>query len=164
MKAIVCVDKKWGIGKNNKMLFHLPEDLKFFKEKTWGKTVVMGYNTFLSLPNRKPLPNRKNIVLSRKKNLKIDGVSVVNSVEELLSILENDTSNVFLIGGESIYKELLNFCDEAYVTKVNVNGDAEKFFPNIDENPEWIRTYESDEIKTGNFEIKFNTYKRIKNL
>ena len=164
MKAIVCVDKKWGIGKNNKMLFHLPEDLKFFKEKTWGKTVVMGYNTFLSLPNRKPLPNRKNIVLSRKKNLKIDGVSVVNSVEELLSILENDTSNVFLIGGEIIYKELLNFCDEAYVTKVNVNGDAEKFFPNIDENPEWIRTYESDEIKTGNFEIKFNTYKRIKNL
>ena len=164
MKAIVCVDKKWGIGKNNKMLFHLPEDLKFFKEKTWGKTVVMGYNTFLSLPNRKPLPNRKNIVLSRKKNLKIDGVSVVNSVEELLSILENDTSNVFLIGGEIIYKELLNFCDEAYVTKVNANGDAEKFFPNIDENPEWIRTYESDEIKTGNFEIKFNTYKRIKNL
>lgn len=164
MKAIVCVDKKWGIGKNNKMLFHLPEDLKFFKEKTWGKRVVMGYNTFLSLPNRKPLPNRKNIVLSRKKNLKIDGVSVVNSVEELLSILENDTSNVFLIGGEIIYKELLNFCDEAYVTKVNANGDAEKFFPNIDENPEWIRTYESDEIKTGNFEIKFNTYKRIKNL
>ena len=164
MKAIVCVDKKWGIGKNNKMLFHLPEDLKFFKEKTWGKTVVMGYNTFLSLPNKKPLPNRKNIVLSRKKNLKIDGVSVVNSVEELLSILGNDTSNVFLIGGEIIYKELLNFCDEAYVTKVNANGDAEKFFPNIDENPEWIRTYESDEIKTGNFEIKFNTYKRIKNL
>ena len=164
MKAIVCVDKKWGIGKNNKMLFHLPEDLKFFKEKTWGKTVVMGYNTFLSLPNRKPLPNRKNIVLSRKKNLKIDGVSVVNSAEELLSILENDTSNVFLIGGEIIYKELLNFCDEAYVTRVNANGNAEKFFPNIDENPEWIRTYESDEIKTGNFEIKFNTYKRIKNL
>ena len=164
MKAIVCVDKKWGIGKNNKMLFHLPEDLKFFKEKTWGKTVVMGYNTFLSLPNRKPLPNRKNIVLSRKKNLKIDGASVVNSVEELLSILGNDTSNVFLIGGEIIYKELLNFCGEAYVTRVNANGNAEKFFPNIDENPEWIRTYESDEIKTGNFEIKFNTYKRIKNL
>ena len=164
MKAIVCVDKNWGIGKNNDMLFHLPEDLKFFKEKTWGKTVVMGYNTFLSLPNKKPLPNRKNIVLSRKTDLKIDGVTVVNSLEELMSILGNDTSDVFLMGGEIIYNELLSFCDEAYVTKVNADGNAQKFFPNIDENPDWVKTYESEKINSGDYKISFNTYKRKNNL
>ena len=160
MKAIVCVDKNWGIGKNNEMLFHLPEDLKFFKEKTWGKRVVMGYKTFLSLPNKKPLPNRENIVLSRKTDLKIDGVKVINSKEELLSYLGEDTSNVFLMGGEVIYNELLNLCDEAYVTKVESDGNAEKFFPNIDENPDWEKIYEGEKIQSGKFEISFNTYKR----
>ena len=164
MKAIVCVDKKWGIGKNNGMLFHLPEDLKFFKEKTWGKTVVMGYNTFLSLPNRKPLPNRKNIILSRKTDLKIDGAAVVNSSEEMMSILGDDTSDVFLMGGEIIYNELLNICDEAYITKVNADGNAEKFFPNIDEKPDWVKTCESEKINSGDYIISFNTYKRKINL
>ena len=160
MKAIVCVDKNWGIGKNNGMLFHLPEDLKFFKEKTWGKRVVMGYNTFLSLPNKKTLPNRENIVLSRKTDLKIDGAKVANSKEELLSILGDDTSDVFLMGGEIIYNELLNLCDEAYVTKVEADGNAEKFFPNIDKNPDWEKIYEGEKIQSGKFEISFNTYKR----
>ena len=128
MKAIVCADINWGIGKGTGMLFHIPADLKFFKEKTMGSTVIMGRTTFLSLPGPKALPGRKNIVLTRSDGWSAENVTVCRSIDELAGIIENN-ENIFLMGGEAVYNELIDSCDEAYVTRVNADGKAEKFFP-----------------------------------
>lgn len=158
MKAIVCVDEKFGIGKNGTMLFYLPQDLKFFKEKTLNKTVIMGYNTFLSLPNQKPLAQRENIVLSRHRDLKLEGVKVLKSKDELFKYLGDKTDNAFIIGGEQIYNEFLPNCDVAYVTKVNADGKAQKFFPNIDRLSQWKLKEKSEDIISSDYTITFNTY------
>ena len=105
MKAIVCADINWGIGKGTGMLFHIPADLKFFKEKTMGSTVIMGRTTFLSLPGQKALPGRKNIVLTRDENWSAENVTVYHGIDELADIIENG-ENVFLLGGEAVYNEL----------------------------------------------------------
>ena len=103
MNLIVCVSRNWGIGKNNELLFHIPDDLKQFKALTTGKVVVMGHNTLKSLPGGKPLPNRTNIVLSRNPNLKIEGATVCNSVQDvLIEVSDRLQSDVFIIGGEAI--------------------------------------------------------------
>ena len=111
MNLIVCVSRNWGIGKNNELLFHIPDDLKQFKALTTGKVVVMGHNTLKSLPGGKPLPNRTNIVLSRNPNLKIEGATVCNSVQDvLIEVSDRLQSDVFIIGGEAIYKMFLPYC------------------------------------------------------
>ena len=112
MKAIVCADINWGIGKGTGMLFHIPADLKFLKEKTMGSTVIMGRTTFLSLPGQKALPGRKNIVLTRDENWSAENVTVCHGIDELADIIENG-ENVFLMGGEAVYNELIDSCDEA---------------------------------------------------
>lgn len=109
MKAIVAVSDNWGIGNDNELLFHIPEDMKFFKNMTSGHPVVMGHNTYESIG--KPLPNRKNYVLSRDKSLSIDGVTVIHDISQI-------PDDSFVIGGESIYKILLKYCDIVFVTKI----------------------------------------------
>ena len=136
MKAIVCVDKFWGIGKNNDLLFSLPEDMKRFREETTGKVVVMGLNTFKSLPNG-PLKNRINIVLDPAGTL-IEGATVVSSIFKLsLEASKYKSEDIFVVGGASIYRQLIPFCSEVLVTKVDADGKADKFFPNLDEMPNW---------------------------
>ncbi len=159
MKSIVAVDKNWGIGKKNDLLFSLPADMKYFREKTNGKVVVMGSNTLKSFPNGKPLKNRTNIVLFPGGE-KRDDCIVVDSLDELSKELKNyDTNDVFIIGGAMFYKTMLPFCSEVLVTKVNADGDAEVFFENLDklENFEMIKSSES-EITNG-YEIAFTVYK-----
>ena len=114
MKAIVAVDKKWGIGKNNDLLFSLPEDMKFFREKTSGKTVCMGYNTLLSFPGSKPLKNRVNIVLA-PEGVERDDCIIVHTLEELSNTLKN-YDDVFVIGGAMFYRTMVPYCEEVYVT------------------------------------------------
>ncbi len=156
MKAIVCVDEKWGIGKNNDLLFSLPLDMKFFRETTLGKTVVMGANTLKSFPNAKPLPKRENVLLST--TLDREDVTIFRTIEELLGYLK-DKEDVFVIGGAKVYNELLPYCEEVLVTKVDANGDATAFFPDLDEKKDWKVVSESERMETNGYNIRFLTYK-----
>ena len=158
MKSIVAVDKCWGIGKNNDLLFSLPEDMKFFREKTAGKTVCMGYNTLLSFPGSKPLKNRTNIVLA-PDGVERDDCIVVHTLEELSSELSKyNSDDVFVIGGAMFYKTMVPYCDECYITKVDANGEATVFYPNLDEMG-FVVTYQSEPIETNGYTIRFTTYK-----
>ena len=162
MKAIVAVDKKWGIGKRNGLLFELPADMKFFRETTSGKVVVMGSNTLKSFPGGKPLKNRINVVLYPEGE-KRDDCIVVGSMDELKSELKKyEKEDVFVIGGAMFYKTMLPFCSEVLVTKVDADGEAEVFYENLDKKPEWKCVYESEETETNGYKIKFTTYKNAK--
>lgn len=159
MKAIVAVDKKWGIGKKNGLLFSLPADMNYFKEKTTGKVVVMGSNTLKSFPNGKPLKNRTNIVLYPNGEKRDDCV-VVGSLSELSEELKKyEKDDVFIIGGAMFYKTMLPYCDEVFVTKVDADGEAEVFFENLDERKEWKLVSESEKVTTNGYDIKFTVYK-----
>lgn len=159
MKAIVAVDKNWGIGKNNGLLFQIAEDMRFFRQQTLGKTVVMGRKTLESFPGGKPLKNRKNVVLGNPKNT--DGIFVAKSVEELESILcTENLDDVYVIGGASVYELLLPYCDEVLVTKVAADGNADVFFPNLDKNPNFFMAECGDDVKTeSGLVIEFVVYK-----
>ena len=160
MKAIVAVDKKWGIGKNNDLLFSIPEDMKFFRETTKGKVVVMGSNTLRSFPNGNPLKNRTNIVLSSK--LKRDDCIVVDSLDKLLAeVKKYPEEEVYLIGGAMLYKTLLPYCSEAFVTKVDADGSATVFFTDLDSEKQWTLTNSSDIIESNGYKFAFTTYKNL---
>ncbi len=163
MKAIVAVDNKWGIGKNNDLLFSIPEDMKFFRATTLNKVVVMGSNTLKSFPNGNPLKNRTNVILSR--TVKRDDCIVVDSVEKLLQkVKQYSDEEVFVIGGAMLYKTLLPYCSEVLVTKVDADGQAEVFFENLDNLSEWKLINTSDQIESNGYKITFNTYKNLKTL
>lgn len=158
MKAIVAVDKKWGIGRDNDLLFSIPEDMKFFRETTKGKVVVMGSNTLRSFPNGSPLKNRTNIVLSTK--IKRDDCIVVDSVDKLLEeIKKYPEDEVYLIGGAMLYKTLLPYCTDALVTKVDADGKATVFFDDLDSQKCWTLSSSSDIIESNGYKITFTTYK-----
>ncbi len=159
MQIIVAVDKKWGIGKKNDLLFSLKEDMKYFREKTSGKTVVMGYNTLLSFPNSKPLKNRNNIVLCPPE-VERDDLTVTHTLQELSQVLSTiPTEEIFIIGGAMFYKTMLPYCEYAYITKVDADGGAEVFFENLDELDNWELDLEGEEIVDGDYKIKFCRYK-----
>jgi len=162
MNLIVAVSKNWGIGCENRLLFCIREDLQRFKQITTGKTVVMGHNTFRSLPGGKPLPNRENIVLSRDKNLQIDGVIVCNSTDALLQLLEGrPCEDIFIIGGENVYTQFLPLCKCAIITKVNVAPPADAFMPNLDEHPDWQLSEESAPQFCGEISYTYCEYIRV---
>ena len=159
MKAIVAVDNKWGIGKNNDLLFSIPEDMKFFREKTSGKTVCMGYNTLLSFPGSKPLKNRVNIVLA-PDGVERDDCIIVHTLQDLSKELAKyNDDDVFVIGGAMFYRTMVDYCSEVYVTKVDADGEATVFYPNLDEKDNFELAYTSDPIEDGGYTIRFTTYK-----
>lgn len=161
MNLIVAVDKNWGIGCQNKLLVSIPEDMKFFRRETNGKVVVMGRKTLESFPNGLPLKNRTNIVLTRNPNYTVKGAVVLHSVEEVLEELKQyPTEDVYVIGGDSIYRELLPYCDVAHVTRIDHAYEADAFFPNIEEMPEWKLTGESEEKTYFDLEFVFCRYER----
>ena len=163
MNLIVAVDKNWGIGKNNKLLTSIPADMKFFVSKTTGNVVVMGRKTLESFPNKKPLKNRVNIVLTRNPDYQVEGAIVVRSDEELQAELAKyDSEKIFVIGGESIYKKMLNMCDVAYVTKIDYAYDADAHFPNLDEMDNWELAEVGEEETYFDLEYAFCTYRRVK--
>ena len=140
MNIIVSVDKKWGIGNKGKLLVSIPKDMKLFREETVEKVIIMGHNTLLSLPGSQPLAGRENIVLSKDKNLKIKGATVVNSVESCLEYLKENNINdedVFVIGGESVYRNFLPYCNVAHVTYIDYEYAADRHFFNLDLDKEW---------------------------
>lgn len=157
MNLIVAVDSRWGIGKNNDLLFKLPQDMKFFRETTTGKTVVMGANTFLSFPSG-ALPRRVNVVLD-SSGAKHEGTVSVSTVEELKAVLKDTPDDdIFVIGGASVYRLLLENCKTAFVTKVQADGNADVFFPNLDEIDCWKLTEQSEWIQDGEYLISFCKY------
>ncbi|MBM6750280.1 dihydrofolate reductase [Mediterraneibacter glycyrrhizinilyticus] len=161
MKAILSADRNWGIGYQNRLLVSIPSDMKFFRQTTTGKVVVMGRKTLESFPNGMPLKNRTNIVLTGNKDYHVKDAVIVHSKEELLEELKKyDTDTVYVIGGESIYRMLLPYCDTAYVTKIDRAFQADTFFPNLDEMDEWVMTEESEEQTCFDLEFTFTKYER----
>ncbi|MBR4858024.1 MAG: dihydrofolate reductase [Clostridia bacterium] len=161
MKAIVNVDKNWGIGLGDALINHIPADMKFFKATTTGNVVVMGRSTFMTFPGPKALPNRVNIVLTSDKNWSAPDVIVCHSLEELRNVLEKyDTDTVYVIGGMSVYNQLVPLCDTAYVTKVETAKPADKFFPDLDADSSWSVTEEGEEQDHNGVKFRFVTYKK----
>ena len=161
MKAILAADKNWGIGYNNHLLVSIPSDMKFFRQTTTGKVVVMGRKTLESFPNGMPLKNRTNIVLSGNQNYQVKDAVVVHSEDELMEELEKyDTDDIFVIGGESVYRMMLPHCDAVYVTKIDRAFQADTFFPDLDEMDEWVMTEESEEQTCFDLEFCFTKYER----
>lgn len=146
MNAIVAVDKNWAIGNKGQLLISIPADMKMFRQETTGKVIVFGRKTIETFPNCKPLPNRVNIVMSTRKDYEVPGATVVHNVEELLEELKQyNTEDVYIIGGDSVYKQMIDYCDTVHVTKIDREYEADAYFPNLDEMPEWSITAESDE-------------------
>ena len=162
MNIIVAADKNWAIGKNNKLLVSIPQDMKFFRETTTGKVVVMGRKTLESFPGGQPLKKRVNIVLTSDKNYHVNVADIVHSIDALLEELKKyPAEDIYVIGGESIYRQLLPYCDKAYVTKIEHAYDADTFFPNLDEDPQWRMTKTSDEQTYFDLEYEFTIYERL---
>ena len=163
MNLIVAVDKNWAIGKNNELLVRIPADQKFFRETTTGKVVVMGRKTLESFPNGLPLKKRTNIVLTHDKNYKVPDAIIVHTMEELHEELKKyDSEDIYVIGGETIYRQLLDECDVAHVTKIDYAFDADTYFPNLDEMPEWEITADSEEQTYFDLEYYFYKYEKKK--
>ncbi len=162
MNLIVAVTKNFGIGKNNKMLVHLPADLKFFKNKTQGNIVVMGLKTYMSLPVR-PLPNRTTIVLTRNTSFNDNRVIVAHSLPELFEkIKDYPDENIYICGGANIYSQLIDYCEKAYITKINIVTDADTFFPNIDKMSNWEIISSTEPQLDNNLEYVIQEYKNNK--
>lgn len=162
MKCIVAVDSNWAIGKNNQLLVSIPADMRFFKEQTMNKVVIMGRNTLTSFPGGKPLKNRVNIVVTRDPKFYVPDAVIVHSVKQAAeAAAAYSPDDVYVIGGASIYRQFLPLCDAAFVTKIDYSYDADTYFPNLDENPAWELTEESDEQTYYDLTYHFTTYNRI---
>lgn len=163
MNLIVAVDKNWAIGLHNKLLVSIPMDMKFFRETTTGKVVVMGRKTLESFPNGLPLKNRVNIVLTKDKNYDVKDAVIVHDETELYEELKKySTEDVYIIGGESIYNQFVDACDVAHITKIDYAYEADAYFPNLDEKPEWEITADSEEETYFDLEFQFLRYEKKK--
>src|SRR5690606_5122657 len=129
LSIIVAVSANNAIGKNNQLLWHLPADLKHFKNITSGHTIIMGRKTYESIG--KPLPHRRNIVITRQPQLQLAGVEIVHSLDEALALCQNE-AEVFVIGGAEIYRQALPLCQRIYLTRVHKHFDGDAFFPELD--------------------------------
>ncbi|KLT65585.1 dihydrofolate reductase [Pedobacter sp. BMA] len=161
--ALLCIAVATGenfeIGKNNQLLWHMPADLKFFKQTTTGHTVIMGRKTFDSVG--RPLPNRRNIVITRDRQLKIDHVEVVNSLDEALELTADEEKSVFVVGGAEIYRQALPKTDILYLTTIHHTFEADTFFPKVDRT-EWqtisSETHHADD--KNKYDYTFEVLKR----
>lgn len=165
MELIVAVDQNWAIGKDNKMMWSIPADMKFFRETTRGNIVIMGRKTLESFPQGQPLKDRVNIVITKKSGYRVKGAVVVHSIEEAVKTAEKEAEKcegaIFVIGGASIYRAMLPLCDTAFVTKISHAYDADTYFPNLDADGEWRMTKISEEQTCFDLEYHFTVYERI---
>ena len=163
MNLIVAVDENWAIGNKNELLVRIPADHKFFRQETTGKVVVLGRKTLETFPQGLPLKNCTNIIMSTNPSYQVKDAVVVHNVEELLKELKQyDTQDVYIVGGESIYRQMLPYCDVAHVTRIDHAYEADAFFPNLDECPEWQITADSEEQTYFDITYHFLKYERKK--
>ena len=161
MNIIVAVDENWAIGYRGDLLVRIPADHKMFRNETIGKVVVLGRKTMDTFPGGLPLAGRTNIVLTRNPEYQVKDAIVVHSGEELLADLKYyDTKDVYVIGGDSVYSQLLPYCDTAHVTKIDRSYEADTYFPNLDASGEWEITAESDEQSYFDTTYHFLKYER----
>lgn len=161
MNMIVAVDNNWAIGNKNELLVSIPADMKFFRQETTGNVVVMGRKTLDSFPGGMPLKNRTNIVLTGNRNYSVKDAIVVHDLDELLEELKKYPSEaVYVIGGGSIYRQLLPYCDVCHVTKIDHTYEADTYFPNLDEDEEWEITADSEEQTYFDIAYQFLKYER----
>ena len=158
ISIVVAISENNAIGKDNQLLWHLPADLKHFKNITTGHTIIMGRKTYDSIG--KPLPNRRNIIITRQKGLNIEGVEVANSLDEALALCENE-NEVFIIGGAEIYKQAIAVAHRIYLTRVHQDFKADAFFPEID-NESWKEVEKVDHLpdEKNKFAYTFSTLER----
>ena len=157
MNLIVAVDKNWAIGKDGDQLIYLSEDLKRFKTLTLGHPVILGRKTLSTFPGGRPLKGRPNLILSATPGYRVEGAEVFPNLEALLSSAPEDA---FVIGGESVYRALLPYCKTAYITKINAAFPADRFFPNLDEDPDWSLQDVSGELEQDGTTFCYCTYVR----
>ena len=163
MNIIAAVDNNWAIGFRGQLLVSIPNDQRHFREETTGKVVVLGRKTLQTFPQGQPLKNRTNIILSTDKKYQVKDAIVVHSVEELLEELKKYPSeDIYIIGGESIYRQLLPYCDTAHITKIDHEYQADTYFPNLDKDAEWEITADSDELTYFDIPYTFVKYERKK--
>lgn len=161
MNLIAAVDNNWAIGCRNQLLVSIPNDQKMFRQTTTGKVVVLGRKTLETFPQGLPLPNRTNIILSKNKDYKVKDAIVVHSMEELLEELGRfNSEDVYVIGGESVYRQMLPYCDTAHLTKIDRMYEADSYFPNLDEDAAWEVTAESEEQTYFDIAYEFVEYRR----
>ncbi len=166
MDAIAAVDAAWGIGRDNGLLHSIPRDMKFFREMTLGSTVILGRRNLESFPGGKPLARRRNIVLSSSL-APGEGYEVCGSLEALFSLLEKTlkeggSSRMFVIGGGQVYRQLLPYCRRAYITKMERDFQAEVFFPNLDEDPDWSLAEEGPALEHQGLIYRFVRYENMR--
>ena len=159
MNVIVAVDQNWAIGKDGDQLVYLKEDLKRFRTLTSGHTVILGRKTLATFPGGRPLKNRRNLILSRNPQFQAEGAEVFSSVEELVQKADKDA---FVIGGASVYEQLLPYCDTAYITKIHAAFPADTYFPNLDKSEEWKVREESESLEQEGISYHYVTYSRMK--
>ena len=163
MNLIVAVDNNWAIGSKNRLLVSIPADHKFFRQETTGKVVVLGRKTLETFPQGLPLKNRTNIIMSTNPDYHVKDAIIVHSKEELLEELKNYKSeDVYIIGGESVYRLMLPYCDVAHVPKIDHEYEADAYFPNLDELDEWEITADSEEQTYFDLAYEFVKYERKK--
>ena len=156
MQAIVCVSENWGIGLDGQLLFHLSADLKHFRDITTGKTIILGSRTLATFPGGKPLPNRRNIILTHS-SAPIEGAEIAHTPEDVMDMV---SSGAYVVGGASVYTLLLPRCSRALVTKVYAARRADSFFPNLDNHPDWRLSHESDMLEEAGLRFQFLEYTR----
>lgn len=161
MNIIVAVDRNWAIGNKGDLLVRIPNDHKQFREETTGKVVVLGRRTLETFPQGMPLKNRTNIILTHDPGYQVKDALMAHSVEELMKLLEEyDSRDVYVIGGESVYRQLLPYCDVAHVTRIDHAYESDAFFPDLDQDPEWEITADSDEQTYFDIAYQFLRYER----
>ena len=159
MNCIVNVDANWGIGKEDRLLFTISADLKRFRALTTGKAVILGRKTLATFPGGKPLKNRRNIVLSRNSSLQIEGAEVYTDISTLLHAIKNlSDDEVCVIGGSSVYEALLPYCTHALITKTLADGSADRFFPNLDQLPNWTAVEQSEVFEENGISFCYINY------
>ena len=159
MKLIAAVSEDWGIGKDNRLLFNIPADMRFFREMTTGKTVILGRRNLESFPGGRPLKNRTNVVLTHDRSFSCEGAVTACGIEELLALPCVDGDS-FVIGGESVYRQLLPYCDTCYITKVFERCECDRFMVDLDSSDEWRLASETEKQEDNGHIISFCVYKR----
>ena len=161
MNLIVAVDNNWAIGNKNELLVRIPNDHKHFREETTGKVVVLGRKTLETFPQGLPLKNRTNIILSTNKDYQVKDAIVVHSIEELLEELKKyQKEDIYIIGGDSVYRQMLPYCNVAHITKIDHEYEADAYFPNLDTDEDWEITADSDEQTYFDIAYQFLKYER----
>lgn len=160
MNLIVAVDQNWAIGKDGDQLVYLSEDLKRFKALTLGHPVILGRKTLATFPGGRPLKGRENLILSTNPAFTVENAKVFPSVEALLQAAPDDS---FVIGGESVYRALLPYCDTAYVTKIDHAFPADRCFPDLDADPAWVldESQPCEVLEQDGLTFRYLTYRRI---